>query len=110
MSDEVFGCKIKSIEASRQLCLPIEKFLQVEYSSNFKQIGTFRDSNSAPIHRWFKYPAGYSYKLVETLINDYSLDSKSWLLDPFVGSGTTSVVAKQYGINSLGIEAHPFVN
>lgn len=110
MVDEVFSLKINTIEASKQLILPIDNFLTVESSSNFKQIGTFRDSNSAPIHRWFKYPAGYSYKFVETLINDYSLDSSSWVLDPFVGSGTTSVVAKQHGINSLGLEAHPFVN
>ncbi len=29
--------------------------------------------------------------------------------DPFAGTGTTLVVAKQYGINSFGVEAHPFV-
>ena len=26
------------------------------------------------------------------------------ILDPFLGSGTTCVVANQYGINSVGIE------
>ncbi len=75
-----------------------------------ERLGTFQDSLRAPIHRWFKYPAGYSYKLVEALIEDYSLGAGSWLLDPFVGSGTTSVVAKQRGVNSVGIEAHPFVH
>lgn len=75
-----------------------------------ERLGTFQDSLRAPIHRWFKYPAGYSYRLVEALIEDYGLDARSWLLDPFVGSGTTSVVAKQRGVNSVGIEAHPFVH
>lgn len=75
-----------------------------------ERLGTFQDSLRAPIHRWFKYPAGYSYRLVEALIEDYGLDARSWLLDPFVGSGTTSVVAKQWGVNSVGIEAHPFVH
>jgi len=74
-----------------------------------ERFGTFQDSLRAPIHRWFKYPAGFSYKLVETLIKDYKLEANSWLLDPFVGCGTTSVVAKQLGVNSVGIEAHPFV-
>lgn len=43
------------------------------------------------------------------MIEDYGLNSDSWLLDPFVGCGTTSVVVKQKGVNSAGIERHPFV-
>jgi len=74
-----------------------------------ERLGTFQDNLHAPIHRWFKYPAGFSYKLVETLIDDKQLAPGHWILDPFVGCGTTSVVAKERGINSVGIEAHPFV-
>lgn len=74
------------------------------------RLGTFQDSLRAPIHRWFKYPAGFSYKLVEAFIEDYGLGAESWLLDPFAGCGTTPVVAKQRGVNSVGIEAHPFVH
>ncbi len=74
-----------------------------------ERVGTFQDSLRAPIHRWFKYPAGFSYKFVETLIEDYRLDARHWILDPFVGCGTTAVVAKERGVNCVGIEAHPFV-
>ncbi len=74
-----------------------------------ERLGTFQDNLRAPIHHWFKYPAGFSYKLVETLIDDKHLAPGHWLLDPFVGCGTTSVVAKEQGINSIGVEAHPFV-
>jgi DNA modification methylase len=75
-----------------------------------ERLGTFQDNLRAPIHRWFKYPAGFSYKLVETLIEDYDLGHDSWLLDPFAGCGTTPIVAKQCGVNSVGIELHPFVH
>lgn len=74
-----------------------------------ERVGTFQDSLRAPIHRWFKYPAGFSYKFVEALIEDYRLDERHWILDPFVGCGTTAVVAKERGVNCVGIEAHPFV-
>jgi hypothetical protein len=74
-----------------------------------QRLGTFQDSLRAPIHRWFKYPAGYSYKLIRTLIEDYDLNENSWLLDPFAGCGTSLVEAKYCGVNSVGIEAHPFV-
>jgi len=74
-----------------------------------KDYGTFKDSMRAPIHRWFQYPAGYSYKFIEEKIKEYKLNNTQWILDPFVGSGTTSIVAKEMGVNSIGIEAHPFV-
>nr|HID12899.1 DNA modification methylase [Anaerolineae bacterium] len=74
-----------------------------------ERLGTFQDNLRAPIHRWFKYPAGFSYRLVEALIDDKRLTPGHWILDPFVGCGTTSVVAKEHGVNSLGIEAHSFV-
>lgn len=77
---------------------------------NEKNLGTFQDSLKAPIHRWFKYPAGYSYQFIETFLSTYNLDQNSWVLDPFVGSGTTTLTAKQFGVNSVGIEAHPFVH
>lgn len=71
--------------------------------------GTFQDSMRAPVHRWFTYPAGYSYKLVEEKIAEHKIQPGMRILDPFVGTGTTSVAAKLAGIDSVGVEAHPFV-
>ena len=71
--------------------------------------GSFRDSLRAPIHRWFTYPAGYSHKLVTSKISEFGLREGDCIADPFLGTGTTSLAAKEAGISSLGVEAHPFV-
>jgi len=79
-------------------------------SLDITRLGTFQDCLRAPVHRWFKYPAGFSYRLVEMFIEELRLTQSHWVLDPFVGTGTVSIVAKQKGVNSVGIEAHPFIH
>lgn len=85
----------------------------LEFADGFedqKDYGSFKDSLRSPIHRWFTYPAGYSHKLVESKIRHYGLTQGDVVADPFVGTGTTSIAAKVLGVNSVGIEAHPFVH
>lgn len=79
----------------------------VRYATN--EYGSFKDSRRSPVHRWFEYPAGYSYRLVEAMIRRYDLGPDSLLVDPFLGSGTTSLSASSVGIPSVGVEAHKFV-
>ncbi|MBI2855928.1 MAG: hypothetical protein HYX93_03680 [Chloroflexi bacterium] len=78
-------------------------------TSEVRSYGSFQDSLRAPIHRWFTYPAGYSHKLIEAKVKQNGLTPSQWIADPFLGTGTTAVTAKVLGVNSLGIEAHPFV-
>lgn len=79
-------------------------------NQNSSEWGTFKDSLKAPVHSWFTYPAGFSYKSVEYTIKKHNLIAgKHRIYDPFMGSGTTNIVAKMRGIDSVGVEAHPFV-
>jgi DNA modification methylase len=75
-----------------------------------ENFGTFADSKNAPIHRWFQYPAGFSYKAVNYILDQHVIVPGHTVYDPFVGTGTTIVVCKQRGIESYGVEAHPFVH
>lgn len=74
-----------------------------------KEWGTFKDSMRAPIHSWFTYPAGFSFKAVECSLDTHSVGAGKCLYDPFMGTGTTNLTAKKLGLNSYGVEAHPFV-
>ena len=81
-----------------------------EISKEVSQWGTFRDSLRAPVHSWFTYPAGFSHKAVEHSLSIQNLKvGESTIYDPFMGSGTTNLVAKSMGFHSVGVEAHPFV-
>jgi DNA modification methylase len=75
-----------------------------------REIGTFKDSLRAPVFRWFRYPAGYSYKFVLESFDIFDVQPGDWVYDPFSGTGTTLLCAKQREINGYGVEAHSFVH
>jgi len=69
----------------------------------------FLDNLRLPIHRWFRYSAGFSAEWVKWLLAERK-GSELRVLDPFVGSGTTCLACDEMGIESYGLEAHPFVH
>lgn len=67
---------------------------------------TFAANNKLPVHRWFRFSAGFSAAWAEKTIRDRGA---SRVLDPFAGSGTTLLAAEDAGATALGVEAHPFI-
>ncbi|MYB71223.1 MAG: hypothetical protein F4X75_22315 [Gemmatimonadetes bacterium] len=96
------------ITHSDQLSLFADKTSPIR-EDTVKSWGTFKDSLRAPVHRWFTYPAGFSYKAVAHSFERFGIAKGMSVYDPFMGSGTTNVTAKAMGIDSVGTEAHPFV-
>jgi hypothetical protein len=79
----------------------------VQYRKETTRSGTFVDNMKLPVHRWFRYSAGFSAQWVESEIG---LGANGLnVFDPFAGSGTTLLAAESVGANALGQEAHPFV-
>jgi DNA modification methylase len=74
-----------------------------------KRSGTFVDNLKLPVHRWFRYSAGFSAEWVESLLSTLNLAENSIVCDPFAGSGTVLLSADKLRIPSIGIEAHSFV-
>lgn len=70
---------------------------------------SFVNNMSLPVHRWFRYSAGFSANWVRRLIEEQLARGKVRLLDPFAGSGTTLIEAERAGVEAVGIDAHPFV-
>lgn len=70
-------------------------------------VGSVRDRNR-PIYRWHAYKHSFSKELVDNLLDEFRLPKNSWLLDPFVGSGTTLLVCNERNINCIGYDISPF--
>jgi DNA methylase len=62
-----------------------------------------------PVHRWFRYSAGFSAEWAETVIGQHRKAADYTVLDPFAGSGTTLLAAEHSGVVGVGFESHPFV-
>ncbi|MCR4828323.1 MAG: methyltransferase [Bacteroidales bacterium] len=72
-----------------------------------ENIGCSKDNMNSPIHNWYKFTAGFSYKFVDYLLSDLSQDSV--VFEPFAGCGTTLVSAQKNGYYSVGNEGQEFM-
>jgi DNA modification methylase len=59
--------------------------------------------NVLPHEKWSKYTAVFPEQLIERLVLLYSYYGET-VLDPFLGTGTTCLVAKKLGRNCIGYE------
>lgn len=64
----------------------------------------------APRHRWYFYKEGFSPQLVENAIELSGIGKNDVIIDPFNGSGTTTLTAALKGFRSVGIEVNPFTS
>ncbi|MCE5328587.1 MAG: site-specific DNA-methyltransferase [Planctomycetaceae bacterium] len=69
---------------------------------------TFVDNMRLPVHRWFRFSAGFSAQWAAATIRNLHLSAPN-VLDPFAGSGTTLLAAESVGATGAGVEAQPFI-
>jgi len=93
---------------TKQLELPLGEVLS-PVSLTVDTSSTFIDNLKLPVHRWFRYSAGFSAQWVETVITQAKEQGEVTVLDPFAGSGTTLLASEKLEVECYGIEAHPFV-
>ena len=67
-------------------------------------IGSAKDNMSSPVHNWYKFTAGFSYKFVDIILEDYRGQDIT-VYEPFAGCGTTLVECQKLGFRSVGNES-----
>lgn len=72
---------------------------------------TFEDNMKMPVHRWYRYTAGFSAAWVAQLLEEAKKKTRNLrVIDPFVGSGTVVLESIFHNVNSIGLESNPYVN
>ena len=77
---------------------------------NNKGVSNAIDTKNLPRHRWYYFKEGFSPNLVKQAIEISGVGKNDLILDPFNGSGTTTLTAALKGFRSIGIEVNPFTS
>jgi hypothetical protein len=59
------------------------------------------------IHDWYRFVLSFPPHLVRDCFQRIGVEAGACVLDPFAGTGTTLVEAKQRGLRGVGLESHP---
>lgn len=84
-------------------------FPELEEESIDKTSSTFADNMKLPVHRWYRYTAGFSGAWVGKLIEEEKKNNRTHIIDPFVGSGTVAIESTMHGVSAYGLESNPYV-
>ncbi len=98
-----------------QLHLPISTFGAESLEKTAKREINGRAANKlAPgdraFHDWYRFVLSFPPHLVSSYIEDFGLDERHLILDPFCGTGTTIVESRLRGIQAIGVEANIFAH
>ncbi len=83
-------------------------FRYVDYYQKYGRIMQFNKNKKEPIHRWYPFVEGYSKEFIKSIIDE--VNKKDLVcLEPFSGSGTTSLELQHNNIPCYSFEINPLM-
>ncbi len=89
--------------------IELSLFPELDSELQDKKSSTFEDNMKLPIHRWYRYTAGFSATWVAKIIEEEILNGRTRIIDPFVGSGTVALESTMHEVEAFGLESNPYV-
>lgn len=83
-------------------------FKYTDYYDNYGRIMQFNKNKKEPIHRWYPFVEGYSKDFINSILNEMNR-SNLVCLEPFSGSGTTSLELQNNNIPCYAFEINPLM-
>lgn len=94
---------------TRDYCAVCETLLQNKSMPVIEMLnGKASSASNFPIHNWYYFVLGYTPKFPDFILEREGMTSNHFVVDPFMGSGTTLVACKHKGIPSAGIDANDY--
>jgi DNA modification methylase len=97
-------------ESYKAILSKLIKKYRYEEKLNYKPLVNFSTNKNVPIHSWYDYKQGYASELIKGIILSENPSKKHFVLDPFCGVGTTNLVAKELGYDSVGLDINPMAH
>ncbi len=69
--------------------------------------GKASSADNFPFHNWYNFVLGYTPEFPNYIIKREAIRD-GLVVDPFMGSGTTLICAKNHGLKSIGIDANDY--
>lgn len=83
-------------------------YTHTDYKSTYGRIMQFNKNKREPIHRWYPFVEGYSREFIKSIIDE--MPKKNLIcLEPFSGSGTTTLELQNNGIPCYAFEVNPLM-
>jgi len=73
----------------------------LEHKSNVARL------DDTDIHDWYRFVFAYSDRVIAELADEFGITEDDLILDPFNGTGTTTVASKKLGIDAIGTDTSP---